>query len=548
MASKDKDRTLSSTTKDKHGKPRISHPKYNILFVSSESHPFAKTGGLGDVSNSLPKALKALDQDIRVLIPGYPFAIQKAESIHHVATISLPKKGFPGDLGLSSKSELSSEPPPSVAILETELPGSHVKVWMIESELYNRPGGPYVDENGQEWGDSDRRFALLNYVAVEIAMGRTSLNWQADIVHGNDWQAGLISTLLEQEHSLKSNKRPATLFTIHNMAHMGVFSRSRFDDLQLQASLWNPHELEFHDNFSFIKGGLAFSDRVNTVSPTYAKEIQTAEFGYGLAGLLTHRSDRLCGILNGIDMQEWDPATDPMIEQTYSIETLADKQSNKSALQKHFNLPQNENVLLLGMVARLVYQKGLDLLLDNIATILSLPVQIVILGSGDSKLESRLKQWAVKYPDKMQIQIGYDEGLSHLVEAGSDAFLMPSRFEPCGLNQLYSLRYGTIPIVRNTGGLADTVIHASRENLDKNTATGIIFHEAQGSTLFEAINLASLLFQDHTTWQKLMVNGMQQEFSWQESAKHYLDLYSQAIEDRNKSYSTSYSTKGIRKN
>ena len=505
---------------------KSNKPKYKVLFVSSEVHPLAKTGGLGDVSSSLPKALKALYQDVRVLLPAYPFAIEKAETLKHVAKIKLPTLSFPGDLGLSAKAASS------VDILETKLPGSHVKVWMIESEIYNRSGGPYLDEEGHVWDDNDRRFALLNYVAVEIAMGRTSLKWQADIVHGNDWQTGLISALLKQEQSSKKLAKPATVFTIHNMAHMGVFSRSQFDALKLDPSLWNHHELEFHDDFSFIKGGLVFSDRVNTVSPTYAQEIQTDEFGYGLSGLLTHRRERLSGILNGIDMKEWNPASDPLIKKNYSIKTIADKQINKKALQKHFNLPQKKNVLLLGMVARLVYQKGVDLLLENMTGTLKLPVQIVILGSGDLELESRLKQWSLKYPHQIQIQIGYDEALSHLIEAGSDVFLMPSRFEPCGLNQLYSLRYGTIPIVRDTGGLADTVVHTSNKNLKNGTATGIVFHEEQDTTLLDAVNLAASLYQDKVVWKKLMVNGMKQEFSWKESAKKYLELYTQAIADR----------------
>lgn len=504
--------------------------KYKILFVSSELHPFAKTGGLGDVANSLPKALKELSQDIRILIPAYSFAVKKAEIIKVIATIDLPEKGFPGHLGLP----IIPGKPNRVSIIETKLPGSNVKVWMIESELYNRPGTPYFNENNIEWDDNDFRFALLNYVAVEISMGRIKLKWKPDIVHGNDWQAGLIGVLLEHEHISKKNTRPATVFTIHNMAHMGVYSRERFDALELETHLWNHHELEFHDNFSFIKGGLVFSDRVNTVSPSYAKEIQHEEYGYGLAGLLSYRSERLSGILNGIDMIEWNPEKDPMIKKNYSIKTLTNKQQNKSAVQKYFNLPEKKNNLLIGIVARLVYQKGIDLVLENMEEILQLPVQIIILGSGDLELESRLRQWENKYPDKIQIQIGYDESLSHLIEAGADAFLMPSRFEPCGLNQLYSLRYGTVPIVRKTGGLADTVTHASKENLTRNTATGIVFHESKGSTILDAITLTSLLYQNKAVWKQLMINGMKQEYSWKESAKKYLKLYAQAIQDRNK--------------
>lgn len=515
----------------------MADPEYKILFVSSELYPFVKTGGLGDVSGSLPRALKSLHQDIRVLIPAYPSAVEKAGSVKTVATINLPKAGFPGNMGFSSDIGQT----PYVAILETKLPGSHVKVWMVEFSIYNRTGGPYQDDQGNEWVDNERRFALLNYIAVEIAMGHTSLNWHADIVHGNDWQTGLIAALLYGEHK-KNNPliRPATVFTIHNMAHMGIYSKAQFLALQLSPSLWNHHELEFYDNFAFMKGGLVFSDRINAVSPTYAEEIQTAEFGYGMAGLLRHRSKRLSGIINGIDMKEWDPANDPMIEKNYSAKNIADKQFNKTALQNYFKLPltrsDNKDILLLGMVARLVYQKGINLLLEQIEAILELPIQIAILGSGDLKLESQLKQWSIKYPEQVQLQIGYDEKLSHLIEAGADAFLMPSLFEPCGLNQLYSLRYGTIPIVRDTGGLADTVVHSSKRNIRNKTATGIIFHEANHTTLYDAIHHTYELYQDKKTWKDIMLRGMKQEFSWHESAKQYLQLYSQAIEDRDEEY------------
>ncbi|MBE9525700.1 MAG: glycogen synthase GlgA [Proteobacteria bacterium] len=511
----------------------MAAPKYKILFVSSELYPLVKTGGLGDVSGSLPKALKSLHQDIRVLIPAYPSAVEKAASVKTVATINLPKAGFPGNMGFSSDIAQT----PYATILETKLPGSHVKVWMVEFSIYNRSGGPYQDDQGNEWIDNEKRFALLNYIAVEIAMGYTSLNWHADIVHCNDWQTGLIAALLFEEK--KQNNlltRPATIFTIHNMAHMGIYSKGQFQALQLSPSLWNHHELEFHDDFSFIKGGLVFSDRVNAVSPTYAEEIQTEEFGYGMAGLLRHRSKRLSGIINGIDMKEWDPVNDPMIEQNYSPKNITDKYANKIALQNHFKLPltrsDGKEILLLGLVARLVYQKGVDLLLEQMEAILELPVQIVILGSGDLELESRLKQWSLKHPEQLQIQIGYDEKLSHIIEAGADAFLMPSLFEPCGLNQLYSLRYGTIPIVRDTGGLADTVVNSSKRNIRNRTATGIIFHEANHITLFDAIHHTYELFQDKKTWKEIMLRGMKQEFSWRESAKQYLHLYEQAIEDR----------------
>ena len=411
--------------------------------------------------------------------------------------------------------------------------------------LYIRPGGPYQYEQGHDWHDNAARFALLNHVAVEIAMGRTRLNWQPDIVHCNDWQTGLVAALLHREAALnRENAKltvptdlhpppiPATVFTIHNMAHMGIFSREVFEQLNLDFNLWNHHELEFHGQFSFIKGGLTFSDRVNTVSPTYAKEIQTEEFGYGLDSLLQHRADRLSGILNGIDLHEWDPAADPHIEANYSTKSLKNKELNKTALLQHFGMPKKKKTVLLGMVARLVYQKGVDLLLEFMPQLLELPVQIVILGSGDEAIEKQLMYWAKQHPEQIQIEIGYNETLSHQIEAGTDAFLMPSRFEPCGLNQLYSLRYGTIPIVRKTGGLADTVVHASKENLTQHTATGIVFHEHDGSTLLDAVKLTSLLYQDKASWKQLMITAMQQEFSWKHSADQYIELYAQALKDR----------------
>ncbi len=518
----------------------IENVTYKILFVSSEVHPFAKTGGLGDVSSSLPKALEQLHQEVRVLIPAYPFAVHKAAQLKYIDKIAVPP------LPISGSSAMVN----TVSILETTLPGSRVKVWMVECPaLYNRSGGPYQSDNGSDWHDNAIRFGLLNHVATAIAMGRTSLNWQPDIVHCNDWQTGLVAALLNREKlSREEYERdppittepdntakpvlPATVFTIHNMAHMGVFSREVFEQLSLGLCLWNHHELEFHGQFSFIKGGLTFSDRINTVSPTYAKEIQTEEFGYGLAGLLTHRQDRLSGILNGIDMDEWDPSKDPHIEANFSIEHLNNKKLNTTALRKRFNLPEKKHTLLLGMVARLVYQKGVDLLLNQMQDILKLPVQIVILGSGDDYIETQLHLWAEKHPQQIQIVTGYDEALSHQIEAGADAFLMPSRFEPCGLNQLYSLRYGTIPIVRKTGGLADTVVHASKSNLTHNKATGIVFHEQQGATLLDAVKLTCLLYEDKHTWNQLMRNGMQQEFSWQHSAAQYMSLYTQALKDR----------------
>jgi starch synthase len=276
---------------------------------------------------------------------------------------------------------------------------------------------------------------------------------------------------------------------------------------------------------SFIKGGLVYADYITTVSPTYAQEIQTPEFGYGLEGLLDHRKEFLGGIINGIDMDQWDPETDPYIAQHFTATTLNKKQLNKSELQRRFSLPVNDRVPLFGLIGRLVEQKGIDLILECLPEMVSMDLQFVLLGSGDKGFEKQLQNLADLYPDKIAITIGYDESLAHLIEAGADIFLMPSRFEPCGLNQMYSQRYGTIPIVRKTGGLADTVTDALPETLAKQTASGIVFGEASSGALLEAIKRTLILYNSADTWKKMQVNAMEKDFSWQRSAEQYLALY-----------------------
>jgi len=295
----------------------------------------------------------------------------------------------------------------------------------------------------------------------------------------------------------------------------------------LPGQLWNMNGIEFNNMLSFLKGGLAYSDRITTVSPTYAKEIQTADFGYGLEGLLSYRKDFLCGILNGIDNDHWNPETDPIIRQTFSHSTLNKKLINKEELQQWLSLPVDKNIPMFGLISRLVEQKGIDLVMECLPEMLTHPLQFVLLGSGDKEFEQRLQDFAASHPDKLSINIGYDETLAHLIEAGVDIFLMPSRFEPCGLNQIYSLRYGTVPIVRKTGGLADTVVDALPETLQNNTATGFVFDEASPGTLMEAIKRALILYSIPKTWKQLQANGMQKDYSWTKSAQQYVDLYNQ---------------------
>ncbi len=471
-----------------------------ILFVTSEAHPLIKTGGLADVCGSLPKALVELSQDIRLIIPNYQ-ALETTESVRFLFSLRVDNR--------------------NINILETTMPDSQVIVWLVDyPAYYNYPGNPYVDEQGKSWLNNAERFGLFCRIVVEVAMDRVHQDWKPDIVHCNDWQTGLVPAFLSLEHD-----RPLTIFTIHNMAYQGIFPASTATSLNLPGQLWHLGGLEFHDNLSFIKGGLVYADYITTVSPTYALEIQTPEYGYGLEGLLEYRKESLGGIINGIDLEQWDSTTDQAIAQTYSETTLANKKLNKIALQERFGLPVNDDVPLLGLIGRLVEQKGIDLIIECLPDMVTMGLQFVLLGSGDKGFEKQLKDLALLYPDTIAITIGYDEALAHLIEAGSDVFLMPSRFEPCGLNQMYSQRYGTIPIVRKTGGLADTVTDTLPETLANETASGIVFNEASPSALLEAIKRTLVLYSLTDTWEKMQLNAMRKDFSWHRSAQEYLALY-----------------------
>jgi starch synthase len=470
-----------------------------ILFVTSEVHPLIKTGGLADVSSSLPKALADLGQEVKLILPNY----RALKLTQNVTVRSVLRIGTH-----------------TVQILETMLPDSNVTVFLVDCpEYFDMAGNPYVDVYGDSYINNAQRFALFCRAAIEVAMNRAQLDWKADVVHCNDWQTGLVPALLSLEYQC-----PQTVFTIHNMAYQGIFSGLTAATLQLPPQLLSQDGLEFHGLISFIKGGIAYADKITTVSPTYAQDIQTAELGYGLEGLLVYRNDDLTGIINGIDA-DWNPENDSLIAQKYSVNVLRAKIANKTALQTRLNLPQYENIFTIGLISRLVEQKGIDLILDCLPELLSLPIQLVMLGSGDKNFEKRLQQFAAAYPHKMSLTLGYDETLAHLIEAGTDVFLMPSRFEPCGLNQMYSQRYGTLPIVRNTGGLADTVVDTLPNTLANRTATGFIFNEESAGALLETIKRAMLLHSFPEVWQQLQTNAMTRDFSWQSSAEQYLALY-----------------------
>ena len=473
-----------------------------ILFVTSEAHPLIKTGGLADVSGSLPKALLEHGLDVRLIIPNYQ-DIKTTEEIFYKSTVQL------GNV--------------NVNILETRLPGTQVPVLLVDyPKFFDYPGNPYADEQGNAWINNAERFALFCRATVEVAMNRAYLDWTPDIVHCNDWQSGLVPALL----SLESG-RPATVFTIHNMAYQGLFPKETRVLLKLPRQLWSPSGIEFDGLLSFIKGGLAYADRIVTVSPTYAEEIQTPDFGCGLEGLLSYRKDDLFGIINGIDFENWNPEIDTNITEPYSVLTLDKKRLNKTALQQKCSLTVDNKIPILAVISRLVEQKGIDLILECLPELLSLPLQFVLHGRGNKHFEQQLSYFGKTYPKQIVIILGYDEVLAHQIEAGADILLMPSLFEPCGLNQLYSQRYGTIPVARKTGGLADTIVDVAPETIRNKTATGFIFNKATSGAFIEAIKRSLIVYSNSEKWTQLQVNGMQKDCSWNNSAKEYIELYEQ---------------------
>jgi starch synthase len=473
-----------------------------VLFATSEAHPLAKTGGLADVSGSLPAALHEIGVDVRVLLPGYPSALEKAENLSRVFRINLPEHG-------------------ETALLRGTFPGAGVPVYLIEHAGYYKREGLYQDKSGQDWPDNAMRFGLLSQFAAWLAGPKTPLDFHPDVLHCNDWQTGLAPAYL---HFEGTGLRP-TVFTIHNLAYQGIFPPDVLKKLGLPQESFSIDGMEYYGNISFLKAGLFYASHITTVSPNYAKEIQTDDFGMGMHGLLTVRSKDLSGILNGIDMREWNPATDPNLYAPYSADKLDGKAANKLSLQGELGLQCNAKAPLLGMVSRLTQQKGSDVVLEAVPQLLKLGAQFAVLGGGDAKLEAAWRKMAVAHPRQIAVKIGYNEGLGHRIEAGADLFLMPSRFEPCGLNQMYSQRYGTPPVVHKVGGLADTVTNASLENLAIGKATGFVIDQLSRDALVETVRRAMILYRHKLAWQKLMRSGMTRDFGWKQSAHQYLGVY-----------------------
>jgi len=482
-----------------------------IAFVSSEVVPFSKTGGLADVSGALPKFLAELGHEVTVFTPLYRGIRRRFKPRRTNKTISVP-------VG-SDKVE--------GALYRGKLPDSRVKVVFIANDGYFDREGLYGDEAG-DYGDNCSRFVFFSRGVLEAIK---ALDLKTDIVHSNDWQAGLIPVYRRVAYGGEEALAGAAhVFTIHNMAYQGLFWHWDIPLTNIGWEHFNYKELEFYGKINFLKGGIVFADTITTVSPTYAKEIQSdEELGAGLNGVLRDRSDDVFGILNGIDYTVWNPEVDELIPAKYSIRDLSGKAKCKSRLQKEAGLPVKGDVPLVGMITRLVDQKGLDLIADGIDEIMSEDLQFVLLGTGLEKYHVLFEDVARRYPKKAGIFLKFDNKLAHMIEAGADMFLMPSRYEPCGLNQMFSLKYGTVPIVRETGGLADTVTNADEESLKAGVANGFTFGPYETSALVDALRRALEAWSDKPRWSKIVAAGMAQDWSWARSAKEYVKLYEHTI-------------------
>jgi starch synthase len=489
------------------------------LVCSSEVAGFAKTGGLADVAAALPRALARLGNRVAVAMPFYA-AVRRSKVPIERTNVVLPVPM--GNRVLACR------------LYRSQIPNSDVPVFLIEHQPYFDRDDPrsgrslYQQQTGgskTDYSDNAERFAFFCRSVLELV---PHLGFNPDVIHANDWQCGLVPALLaELYRNQPGYGKIRSVFTIHNIAYQGNFGREVLAITGLPSILFNSSQLEFHGQLSFLKAGIVFSDAVNTVSPTYAREIQRPEFGYGLDGLLVGIHSKLSGIVNGCDYEQWDPATDPHIAATYTAKTVFEnKPLCKADLQNRFHLPEEPRTPILSAVARLVSQKGIDLILSAAQGFLDLGCQMVVLGDGDPEFHNQLQALRDKNPSRVGIYLGFDEARAHAIEAGSDLFLMPSRYEPCGLNQLYSLRYGTPPVVRATGGLADTVVNTTIENLADKRATGFSFNDYTATALYETVKWALTLYRERPTdFQQVVETGMAQDWSWDRSALAYESLY-----------------------
>jgi starch synthase len=478
-----------------------------VLSVTSEVFPLVKTGGLADVTGALPPALAREDVKVRTLIPGYPVvsgAIDRARTVYTEADL------------FGGKARVLAARQAGLDLLVLDAP-----------HLYERPGNPYLGPDGRDWPDNVVRFAALARVAADIGCGALK-GYVPEVVHSHDWQAGLAPAYLHY----RGGSRPGTVMTVHNLAFSGRAPREQLAEIGLPPQSYAIDGVEFHGTISLLKAGLWSADRITTVSPTYSEEIRTEAAGMGFDGLLRARSGVLSGILNGIDVDVWNPASDPFIEARYDRTTLTRRAANKSALQTRMGLPRDAAIPLFGVISRLTWQKGMDMLLACLPVLRALGAQLALVGTGDPEVEAGFRAAAMAEPDWVRCVIGYDEALAHMMQAGVDALLVPSRFEPCGLTQLCALRYGAVPVVARVGGLADTVIDANAAALASGVATGVQFVSITTPALGVALRRAVGLYRDPPTWQAIQENGMAADFSWRGPARQFAALYRELIAAR----------------
>lgn len=481
-----------------------------ILFATSEAVPFAKTGGLGDVCGALPLELAKLGHEPTLILPAFRKVFEAGQPIEHT--------GFTFEVPIGSRMVPG-------ALLQSTLPGSNVPVYFVENaDYFDRPD--LYQQDGKDYLDNCERFVFFCRSVLEAIR---LLDLQPDVVHANDWQTALLPAYLKIEYrGVPGYENVGSLLTIHNLAYQGTFWHWDMLLTGLDWKYFNWQQMEFFGNLNLLKTGIVFADRLNTVSPRYAEEIQTAPLGCGLEGVLQQRRDVLSGIVNGVDYGQWNPATDAALAAKYDAGSVADgKHKCKAALQNEVGLPANPDVPLIAFVGRLSEQKGIDLIGAVMKDWLpSRDVQFVVLGTGDPTYHELFSTLAQRYPNKLALRLAFSDALAHRIEAGADIFLMPSRYEPCGLNQLYSLKYGTVPVVRATGGLADTIVNATDGTLANGTATGFSFADYSGLALAETLDRACQMYSSKKElWSQLIRTGMEQDWSWRHSAGEYVDLY-----------------------
>lgn len=492
--------------------------RFKILFVSSEVMPFVKTGGLADVSSALPQYLSDMGNEVRIVIPKYGAVDQRKFKIHEVVRLKDIQ------ISIGDKDVIFS-------LKSCFLPGPKVRVqiYFLENhEYFGSKNSLYVDpKTEKEYPDNDERFILLARSIPELI---TRLGWIPDIIHCNDWQCGLVPAYIKTIYKNNENfDKFKILFTIHNIDYQGEFPKSTFKKTGLPEELNSEKGIELNGKINFMKSGLKFADAINTVSETYANEIRThEELGSGLKSVLAKRKSDLFGIVNGIDMNVWNPEKDKHIIKNYSIKDLEKKIENKIELANKFGFEYDPEIPIVGVISRLFKSKGMDLIMEAFKEIMGMKLQLVLLGTGDKKLHGFFEKMSEKYSSKFACYLGFNDELAHLIEAGADIFLMPSLVEPCGLNQMYSLAYGTVPIVRETGGLADTVIRFDEKTEEGN---GFVFKKYDAEAMLKEMKRALKLYTDKKVWTKIMRNGMKMDFSWNASAKKYVELYRTILEN-----------------